>query len=95
MPNTNRGVIPEKHLHHQTNQLSSRFEVDTQQVGGSLVGRGIVNFENNENMRSAGSGIFVLPSHAQERREGNISNPRVLSDMGLAIPIKKVNTIYS
>jgi hypothetical protein len=39
----------------------------------------------NYNRRSAGSGTFALPSR-REAREGNISNPRVLSDMGLAIP---------
>ena len=45
-----------------------------------MVGRGIATFEDN--MRSAGSGTLV-PPYAKE--EG-ISNPRVLSDMGLAIP---------
>ncbi len=36
-----------------------------------------------------GSGIFVSPPLSEipkDGREGNISNPRVLSDMGLAIP---------
>ena len=48
----------------------------------SLVGRGIaIVSENNENMRSAGSGIIV-PSPSSD----GSSNPRVLSDMGLAIP---------
>jgi hypothetical protein len=41
--------------------------------------------------KSAGSGTLVLPFpsplHQEgERGESNISNPRVLSDMGLAIP---------
>ncbi len=41
----------------------------------------------NSNKNGAGSGNFVPPSpHPQRGREGNISNPRVLSDMGLAIP---------
>ena len=40
----------------------------------------------NTNKSSAGSGNFVPPSPHQRRGEGNISNPRVLSDMGLAIP---------
>jgi hypothetical protein len=39
----------------------------------------------NYNEESAGSGTFALPSR-RKAREGNISNPRVLSDMGLAIP---------
>jgi hypothetical protein len=43
--------------------------------------------DNNNNKSSAGSGTLVPPSHPQEGREGNISNPRVLSDMGLAILI--------
>ena len=48
----------------------------------SLVERGIaIVSENNENMRSAGSGIIV-PSPSSD----GSSNPRVLSDMGLAIP---------
>jgi hypothetical protein len=38
------------------------------------------------NKSSAGSGNLVPPFAPQRRREGNISNPRVLSDMGLAIP---------
>jgi hypothetical protein len=41
------------------------------------------------NKSSAGSGIFVSPPLSEipkDGREGNISNPRVLSDMGLAIP---------
>ena len=37
------------------------------------------------NKSSAGSGTLASPSQS-EIREGNISNPRVLSDMGLAIP---------
>ena len=41
----------------------------------------------NSNKNGAGSGNSVPPSpHPQRGREGNISNPRVLSDMGLAIP---------
>ena len=40
----------------------------------------------DDNKQSAGSGNFVPPSPHQEGKEGNISNPRVLSDMGLAIP---------
>jgi hypothetical protein len=41
----------------------------------------------NSNKNGAGSGNFVpLSPHPQRGREGNISNPRVLSDMGLAIP---------
>ena len=38
--------------------------------------------------KSAGSGNLVLPFPLQQRgrEEDNISNPRVLSDMGLAIP---------
>jgi hypothetical protein len=41
----------------------------------------------NTNKSSAGSGNFVSPFPPHQRRgEGNISNPRVLSDMGLAIP---------
>jgi hypothetical protein len=52
----------------------------------SLVGRGIAVSENMKeekivNMRSAGSGIIV-PSPSSD----GSSNPRVLSDMGLAIP---------
>jgi len=39
----------------------------------------------NTNKNGAGSGTFALPSR-REAREGTISNPRVLSDMGLAIP---------
>jgi hypothetical protein len=39
--------------------------------------------------KSAGSGNLVPPSPPQEGGEGNISNPRVLSDMGLAILMKK------
>ncbi len=39
----------------------------------------------NTNKNGAGSGTFALPSR-RKAREGNISNPRVLSDMGLAIP---------
>ena len=37
------------------------------------------------NEKGAGSGNFAFPSR-REAREDNISNPRVLSDMGLAIP---------
>ena len=40
----------------------------------------------NTNKSGAGSGKLVPPLAPQRRREGNISNPRVLSDMGLAIP---------
>jgi hypothetical protein len=39
----------------------------------------------------AGSGNLVPPSSSQ--REGNISNPRVLSDTGLAILMKKTLNI--
>ena len=41
------------------------------------------------NKNGAGSGIFVSPPLSgtpKDGREGRISNPRVLSDMGLAIP---------
>jgi hypothetical protein len=44
------------------------------------------------NKNGAGSGIFVSPSLSKipkDGREGNISNPRVLSDMGLTILMKK------
>ena len=46
---------------------------------------------NSNNKSSAGSGNFVTSSRPrpQEVGEGNISNPRVLSDMGLAILMKK------
>ena len=43
----------------------------------------------NYNKSSAGSGNFVLSSFSdtpKQRSEDRISNPRVLSDMGLAIP---------
>jgi hypothetical protein len=40
---------------------------------------------NKSNKSSAGSGNFAFSSR-REAREDNISNPRVLSDMGLAIP---------
>ena len=43
----------------------------------------------NYNKISAGSGNFVLSSFSdipKQRSEDRISNPRVLSDMGLAIP---------
>jgi len=38
----------------------------------------------NYNKSSAGSGNLAFPSR-REAQEDNISNPRVLSDMGLAI----------
>ena len=44
---------------------------------------------DNDSKNGAGSGIFVSPPLSgtpKDGREGNISNPRVLSDMGLAIP---------
>jgi hypothetical protein len=46
----------------------------------------------NCNKSSAGSGNFVLSSFSdtpKQRSEDRISNPRVLSDMGLAILMKK------
>jgi hypothetical protein len=72
----------------------SRFEVLEQGAGGNLVGRGIANnfqlMENNneimKNMRSAGSGNFVPHPSPMKGEEIGSSNPRVLSDMGLAIP---------
>jgi hypothetical protein len=59
-------------------------------VSPSLVGRGIATGADDANNvvseeKSAGSGNLVPPSQRREI-EGNISNPRVLSDMGLAIP---------
>ncbi len=50
------------------------------------------NHNNNSNNKSsAGSGNFVTSSRPrpQEGGEGNISNPRVLSDMGFAILMQK------
>ena len=46
------------------------------------------NFKQLENMRSAGSGTSapIYPSPIMGGEEIGISNPRVLSDMGLAIP---------
>ena len=44
---------------------------------------------NSNNRNGAGSGTFALSSSfssSQEGEEKRISNPRVLSDMGLAIP---------
>jgi hypothetical protein len=76
-----KSTIPEKWFEHASNYHTSRFEV-TKEPG--LVGRGIATTTKSENnydeRESAGSGNFVLPSLS------NISNPRVLSDMGLAIP---------
>ncbi len=43
------------------------------------------NNNKSDNEDGAGSGTLASPSQS-EIREGNISNPRVLSDMGLAIP---------
>ncbi len=46
----------------------------------------------NSNKSSAGSGNFVLSSFSdtpKQRSEDRISNPRVLSDMGLAILMKE------
>jgi hypothetical protein len=42
-------------------------------------------FEEKTKEKSAGSGMLVPPFPQQRGGEGNISNPRVLSDMGLAI----------
>ena len=74
---TKNSVIRESWLKRTNYGNISRFETTG---SPSLVGRGIAidSENNNENMRSAGSGNFVpfLGS----------SNPRVLSDMGLAIP---------
>jgi hypothetical protein len=44
------------------------------------------NGRNKEINRGAGSGTFVLGPSSQEGLSSDISNPRVLSDMGLAIP---------
>jgi hypothetical protein len=44
------------------------------------------NDSKSDNKKGAGSGNFVLPSQIT-MREGNISNPHVLSGMGLAIQI--------
>ena len=44
------------------------------------------NGRNKEINRGAGSGTFVLGPPSQEGLSSDISNPRVLSDMGLAIP---------
>ena len=44
------------------------------------------NIRNKEIDIGAGSGTFVLGPSSQEGLSSDISNPRVLSDMGLAIP---------
>ena len=52
----------------------------------------------NSDKSSAGSGNFVLSSFSdipKQRSEDRISNPRVLSDMGLAILMKKCSKITS
>src|SRR5215211_123827 len=54
-------------------------------MGLRILKRKQAKFEIKTKEKSAGSGMLVLPSPPQ-RGEGNISNPRVLSDMGLAIP---------
>jgi hypothetical protein len=54
-----------------------------------VVGRGIAT--SFENMRSAGSGTSELPF---SQGQSNISNPRVLSDMGLAIPLGLATTDF-
>jgi hypothetical protein len=61
------------------------YIVGTIAASSSVAARCNVGLRNT-NKSSAGSGNFVPPSPHQRRREGNNSNPRVLSDMGLAIP---------
>jgi hypothetical protein len=48
--------------------------------------RFVVSHQNDGKINSAGSGTFVLGPSSQEGLSSDISNPRVLSDMGLAIP---------
>jgi hypothetical protein len=82
VPANKKGVIPEKLLHSPSHYYSGRFEVTREP---SLVGRGIASTitipENNNDMRTAGSGSLAPLGYYPL----DISNPRVLSDMGLAI----------
>jgi hypothetical protein len=60
-------------------------------MGLRILKRKPTKFKKKTKEKSAGSGMLVLPSPPL-RGEGNISNPRVLSDMGLAIPTEAMAT---
>ena len=60
------------------------YIADNVAANSSRVAASSHNNNKSDNEDGAGSGTLASPSQS-EIREGNISNPRVLSDMGLAI----------
>jgi hypothetical protein len=82
-----KGLILSSMLH--TNDVTEFRNRSVTKNCNTIEGEGSYGHTDNDNKNGAGSGIFVSPSLSgtpKDGREGNISNPRVLSDMGLAIP---------